>query len=42
MELILANPLWIALLVVTIGVHVGFFVAVRRLMRKDAGDGKKE
>jgi hypothetical protein len=27
------NPLWIALVVVTIAIHVGFVVALRRLFR---------
>lgn len=32
------NPLWLALVVVTIAVHVGFFVALRRLF---GGPGPK-
>jgi hypothetical protein len=32
-SLLLDSPLWIALIVVTVGVHVAFFVVVRRLSR---------
>jgi hypothetical protein len=31
--LLLDSPLWIALIVVTVGLHVAFFVVVRRLSR---------
>lgn len=36
LSLLLDSPLWIAVLVVTVGLHVAFFVAVRRLSRRDA------
>jgi hypothetical protein len=36
MELLLKSPLWLGLIVLTALVHVGFFVAVRRMMRRDA------
>lgn len=36
MELLLKSPLWLGLIALTALVHVGFFVAVRRMMRRDA------
>jgi len=33
MQLLVDNPLWIVLILITIALHVGFAVAVRRLMR---------
>jgi len=33
-RLLLDHPLWIVLIVVTIVVHVGFFVGVRRVLGK--------
>jgi hypothetical protein len=32
-SLLLDSPLWIALIVITVGLHVAFFVVVRRLSR---------
>lgn len=32
-SLLLDSPLWIALILVTVALHVAFFVAVRRLSR---------
>lgn len=34
MRLLLDNPLWIVVIAITIALHVGFFVAVRRIMRE--------
>ena len=34
MQLLLNNPLWIVVIVVTVALHVAFFVGVRRVMRK--------
>jgi ABC-type spermidine/putrescine transport system permease subunit I len=36
MQLLLSSPLWIALIITTIAVHVGFFVALRRMQKRDA------
>lgn len=36
MQLLLSSPLWIALIVLTLAVHVGFFVALRRMQKRDA------
>jgi hypothetical protein len=34
MHLLLQNPLWIVLIVITVALHVGFAVMVRRWMRE--------
>lgn len=34
------SPLWIAVLVVTVALHVAFVVVVRRLMRGDRRDAE--
>ena len=34
MQLLLNNPLWIVIIVVTILLHVVFFIGIRRVMRK--------
>lgn len=45
MRLLLSQPLWLVVLLITIAVHVGFALAIRHLIRKDAaksndrGDG---
>jgi hypothetical protein len=36
LDLLLSNPLWIVLATVTVGVHVGFAIAIRRMIRKDS------
>jgi len=36
MALLLSSPLWMVLIAVTLGIHVAFFVAIRRLQRRDA------
>lgn len=36
MQLLLNNPLWIVIIVVTILLHVAFFIGIRRVMRKAA------
>jgi hypothetical protein len=36
LALLLESPAWIALIVATLGLHVAFFVWIRRLVRKDA------
>lgn len=38
MQLLLNHPLWIVVIVVTILLHVGLFVVIRRLMRKPKDD----
>jgi len=38
MQLLLNNPLWIAIIVVTILLHVGFFIGIRRVIRKEKGE----
>lgn len=35
MDLLLSSPLWIVLIVVTVALHVGFAIAVRRMIRRD-------
>jgi hypothetical protein len=35
MSLLLSQPLWLVLLLITVGLHVGFVLAIRRLMRED-------
>jgi uncharacterized protein YneF (UPF0154 family) len=35
---LLDNPLWILVIAVTLALHVGFFVAVRRVMRDKPPD----
>lgn len=40
LSLLWDDPLWIAAIVVTIGLHVAFVVAIRRLAR-GAADAKK-
>jgi len=37
-RLLLANPLWIVVILITVALHVGFFVGVRRLMREKPRD----
>ncbi len=43
MQLLLNNPLWIVIIVVTILLHAAFFIGFRRVMRKakeeQANDG---
>jgi len=34
MQLLLNNPLWIVIIVVTVLLHVAFFIGIRRVMRK--------
>lgn len=34
MALLFQHPLWIVVVVVTIAVHVGFFLGVRRVLRQ--------
>jgi flagellar basal body-associated protein FliL len=34
MQLLLNNPLWIVIIVVTILLHVAFFIGILRVMRK--------
>ena len=34
MQLLLDNPLWIVIIVVTILLHVGFFIGIRHVLRK--------
>jgi hypothetical protein len=34
MQLLLNNPLWIVIIVVTILLHVAFFIGIRRVIRK--------
>lgn len=36
MQLLLNHPLWIVVIVVTILLHVGFFIAIRRVMRRSS------
>lgn len=36
MQLLLNHPLWIVIIVVTILLHVAFFLGIRRVMRKAA------
>ena len=38
MQLLLNNPLWIVIIVVTILLHVGFFFGIRRVIRKEKGE----
>jgi hypothetical protein len=38
MRLLLDNPLWIVVIVITLALHIGFFVAVRRMMREKPRD----
>jgi hypothetical protein len=38
MSLLISQPLWLVLLLVTVGLHVGFVLAIRRLMRADRGE----
>jgi uncharacterized protein YneF (UPF0154 family) len=38
MQLLLNNPLWIVVIVVTVLLHIGFFIGIRRVIRK----GEKE
>ncbi|MFO0560887.1 MAG: hypothetical protein U0269_22910 [Polyangiales bacterium] len=35
MRLLLSQPLWLAVLLITIAVHLGFALAIRHLIRKD-------
>ena len=34
MQLLLDNPLWIVIILVTLLLHVAFFFGIRRVMRK--------
>jgi len=36
MQLLLNHPLWIVVIVVTILLHVAFFIGIRRVLRKAA------
>ena len=42
MQLLLDNPLWIAIIIVTIALHVGFFVGIRRLLRQSEKQSVQE
>jgi flagellar basal body-associated protein FliL len=34
MQLLLDNPLWIVVIVLTVLLHVGFYIGIRRVIRK--------
>ena len=34
MQLLLSSPLWIVVIVVTVLLHVGFFIGIRHVLRK--------
>ena len=38
MQLLLDNPLWMIVIGLTVVVHVGFFVAIRKVMRREDCD----
>jgi hypothetical protein len=40
-QLLLAHPLWIVVIVLTLALHAGFFLGVRRLLR-DKSNGPDE
>ncbi|HSO32480.1 MAG TPA: hypothetical protein VLT33_08190 [Labilithrix sp.] len=38
MQLLLAHPLWIVVIALTLALHAGFFVGVRRLLRDKSNE----
>ncbi len=41
MRLLLSQPLWLVVLLITVAVHVGFVLAIRRLIAKDRERAKE-